>query len=103
MNKIPKTVLIEVDSTHAFDLLANLMAKQDKVGGQEMELAKMIRGLVDQLSYESYWTIRESDEYMALYETYESKKVDDLDQARHRAKQALRQRFWGSELTETKT
>lgn len=103
MDKYPETVLIEVDSIHAFDALASLMAKQDRGGGQEMELAKMIRGLVDQLGYESYWTIRESDEYMALYETYETKEVDNLNQTRHRAKQALQRRFWGSGLTEVKT
>lgn len=32
-----------------------------------------------------------------------AKDFDDLNQARHRAKQALQKRFWNNELTEVKT
>lgn len=68
---------------------------------------------------DAYVKVINSREYQTLYESnlalfdgvekvrhgagMSAKEFDDLNQTRHKAKQALQRAFWGGELTEIKT
>lgn len=107
------------DWAFIFDVLSILEVKNERLGNQADQINDFRANLVAQLGYGKYWEVRESVEYhmvfaanLALFDGVEKvrhgdgmgvKDFDDLNQARHRAKQALQKRFWGNELTETKT
>jgi hypothetical protein len=102
-----------------FDHLSILWTKQVKIGGQESQLAELTSHIAGQIGYDFYWRVFESTEYKAVYQAnialfdgvelvrhsdgMKIKDFDELNQARHRAKQALQKKFWGAELTEAKT
>lgn len=107
------------DWAYIFDTLSILWVKQVRLGGQEEALSDFVSHVAAQLGYDLYWQVFGSVEYKAVRQANEAlfdgveqvrhgagmsaKDFDDLNQARHRAKQALQRRFWGGELTEVKT
>jgi len=103
-------------------MLAILSVKQARLNLSVVPLISFADDLCNQMGgafSDTYIRVILSPEYEALYqanlalfdgvekvrhgEGMSAKEFDDLNQARHRAKQALQKRFWNNELTEVKT
>lgn len=108
-----------MDWAAGFDMLSILLVKIVRLGVGRGEQKKMEHSLTRQLGESRYREVCLSLEYQDLYyanlalfdgvekvrhgDGMSAKEFDDLNQARHRAKQVLQKRFWGNELTEIKT
>lgn len=106
-----------MDWAYAFDYLSILWVKEAKC--LTPDLMPTLHSISRQVGHARYAEIVKSPEYVDLYQAnlalfdgvekvrhgdgMSAKAFDDLNQARHKAKQALQRRFWGSELTEVKT
>lgn len=109
-----------VDEGYAFDYLAIQQIKKD-LNDQAAENYKRTYDVIKgQIYFDSFVTIVTSDEYNELLrvnkilydyvdkiragEVVDGKEVDDCNEMRYRAKQAIQKKFFGTDLkTEVKT
>lgn len=100
-------------------MLAISAIKACKLNGKGREVAIELAFEIADQNLKLYTEVIRSPEYRALLMANEdlfdgvekvrhgdgmsAKDFDNLNQARHRAKQALQKRFWNNELTEVKT
>jgi len=121
-NNTRKGIRVTVDEAAAWDMLAILTIKLQRLSRKksvEESFFRLVGEIETALGPKDYIHILYSNEYVALCDANEAlfdgvekvrhgegmsaKEFDDLNQARHRAKQALQKRFWNNELTEVKT
>lgn len=111
---------LPVDEAYAFDYLSILDVKQDLLG-RDVGFTKCARAIEHQLGTEMFVTIKRSQEYHDLYRanvdvflmiealkadenhTLSAKDIDDANHERYLRKKSLQERFFKTQLTETKT
>lgn len=106
---------LEVDEGYAFDYLSIQEIKKDLSVQASTNYTRVLDTIRGQIYYDNFVAIMESEEYKELLrvnkilydyvdkiragEFVDGKEVDDCNEMRYKAKQAIQKKFFGTELT----